>query len=102
MLKRPALIVVLPLLLLLAQQQLLAHEISHLDSQTQQQDKHQAPHQHFCPQCAQSIGIDGALEIKPWNIDLFFQSFINETLLVSRCIDLLTQHFSARAPPVIL
>jgi hypothetical protein len=42
------------------------------------------------------------LEIKPWNIDLFFQSFINETLLVSRCTDLLTQHFSARAPPVVL
>lgn len=102
MFKRLFLILVLPLLLLLAQQQLLAHEITHLDSHTQQQNKHQAPHTDFCPQCAQSAGFSSGLlpEISSY-LCVELQDYYND-LPKTLSTSYPSKPYSARAPPLFL
>ena len=102
MLKRLLLIVVLPLLLLLAQQQLLAHEISHLTTHSQQQDKQQAPHQHFCAQCAHAADFSSGLAVHGWQIAITKPSSIQQPTAVFACCATLNQYVSARAPPTVL
>lgn len=102
MIKRLLISIVFPLLMLLAQQQLFAHELSHLDQTSSSQDQHHAPQHDFCSKCAHGSEFGHGLlsDIQP------FYAFVSSTeTVVFHAIPyyrLLATHFSARAPPSIL
>ena len=102
MLKRLLIAVLLPLLLLISQHQLLAHEISHTPTPSQQQHKHQAPHSDFCSQCAQSAGLAAGLLPEILSVTaLQTQTCLADEAQIS-ALSTCGLPFSARAPPSIL
>ncbi len=102
MLKRLLIAVLLPLLLVISQQQLLAHEISHTPTPSQQQDKHQAPHSDFCSQCAQSAGLASGLLPEIFSVSALQVHVCPADEAQTSALSSCYQPFSARAPPSIL
>jgi len=101
MLKRLLFILILPMLLLSAQQQMFAHEISHIN-QTQQSSKHHPAPNEFCAQCSHFTGVSTGLvtdlitvESIPYlHVITFATSFV--------AYQYNARFFSARAPPTVL
>lgn len=87
----------LTLLLLLGQQGVLAHEISHLQDYSQQD---QAPHSGVCDQCLSLVSLDnlisGSSYILPATHSLTLKPVASPTLDHSQ---LVRNAYSARAPP---
>jgi hypothetical protein len=100
MLKRLLIIVMLPMLLLFAQQQMFAHEISHI-KQSQQTNKHHSVPSEFCAQCGHLAGLSSGLLSDTILLQSMPYQHVIESSPTFLTNHLSTSYFSARAPPTV-